>query len=125
MILPLSLLLFGTTIFFFLNRLEHQNKKLTEALKKLKIALTEVETLKQREKENIYRATVHGTQHIMNNLLNQLSLVSMEIKRSPDFDPAIAESFEKMKGQALELVNQLSSVEEIEEQNIKDSVRPD
>ena len=124
LILPVSLLLFGITIFFFLQRLETQNHKLNKTLRDLETALKEVDTLKKREKENIYRATVHGTQHIMNNLLNQLTLVSMEIEKNTHFNPLVAASFEKMKAQALELVDKLSSVEEVEEQAIKESIRP-
>ncbi len=122
--LPFSLLLFGAIIFYFLDRQEQQNKKLNDALLQLEAALEEVEALKKREKENIYRATVHGTQHIIHNLVNQLTLVSMEISRHADFNPNVVHSFENMKAQAIDLVNQLSSVEDIEEHAIKESIRP-
>jgi PAS domain S-box-containing protein len=80
--------------------------------------------LQKMEKENIFHATVQSTQHILNNLLNQLSLVKMEIDRQPSFDKDVALKFEAMKKQASNLVKQLSSVQEIDEQKIKDSVYP-
>lgn len=102
----------------------NKNNDLSIALHELAKAVKENEALKQREKENIYRATVAGTQHILNNLLNQLKLVEMEIARNPNFNPDVARKFSLMTDQAGELVNKLSSVSEVEEQKIKDSVLP-
>jgi len=78
----------------------------------------------QEEKENIYVATIHGAQHIINNLLNQLSLIKLEIKKHPDFDSEKADMFNKMLSEASELINKLSSVEDINEDAIRKSVYP-
>jgi PAS domain S-box-containing protein len=91
----------------------------------LETALRQIESLRQREKENVYRATVSGTQHILNNLLNQLSLVRIEIDKHPDFDKDVSIAFDKIKNEAKKLVDKLSSVEEIDEENIKKSVYPE
>lgn len=87
-------------------------------------ALEENEQLKQREKENIYRATVQSTQHILGNLLNQLVLVKREIGKNPTFSDDVAQKFNSMTSQAKLLVEKLSNVQEIEEENIKNSVYP-
>jgi hypothetical protein len=39
----------------------------------------------EKEKEKIYLATIHSSQHIINNLLNQLQLIKMEVEEYPDF----------------------------------------
>lgn len=101
-----------------------KNEDLSIALHQLAKAVEENEELKKREKENIYRATVTGTQHIINNLLNQLILVKLEIDKNPAFDTAVAEKFESMTNDARKLVHKLSSVENIEEEEIKDSIYP-
>ena len=87
--------------------------------------MRQIEALRQREKENVYKATVSGTQHILNNLLNQLSLVRIEIDKHPDFDKDVSIAFDKIKNEAKKLVDKLSSVEEIDEENIKKSVYPE
>ncbi len=104
--------------------LQKNNKDLSTALHQLEKAVKENEVLKKREKEDIFRATVHSTQHILNNLLNQLILVKMEIDRQPTFNKDVAIKFEAMKKQASNLVTQLSTLQEIDEQKIKDSVYP-
>ncbi len=82
------------------------------------------EEQKQREKENIYRATVQSTQHILGNLLNQLILVKMEMNNNPEFSDDVVRKFESMTSKAQELMEKLSNVQEIEEEKIKDSVYP-
>jgi hypothetical protein len=98
--------------------------KVAERTKELEAVLEEIKQLKEREKEGIYHATAGGAQHILNNLLNQLALVKVEMDKNPNFKPEVAEKFQVMTQQAQELVEKLSSVEEIEEQKIKDSVYP-
>jgi PAS domain-containing protein len=104
--------------------LQLKNEALSTTMQQLEKAVKENDELKKREKENIFRATVQSTQHILNNLLNQLSLVKMEIDRQPTFNKDVAAKFDAMKKQASILVTQLSSVQEIDEQKIKESVYP-
>ena len=78
----------------------------------------------EKEKEKIYLATIHGAQHITNNLLNELQLVKFEIRRHKDFDLETAKMFDEMLLEADELMKQLSAVRMIDEENIKKSVSP-
>ena len=103
---------------------EETHAKLLDSERQLKQSLKEIQILKEKEKEGIYKATVHSTQHILGNLLNQLTLVKLEIDKNPTFNKEVAQKFEKMKNQAHELLERLSSVEEIEEEKIKKSVYP-
>lgn len=84
----------------------------------------EYEADKEMEKEKIYLATIHGAFHIINNLLNQLKLVKFEIKNNPDFDKKVAEMFNEMLAEANTLLSELSSVKQIDEKQIIQSVHP-
>lgn len=95
-----------------------------ETIYKLSDALNEIKVLKQKEKENIYRATIHGTQHILNNLLNQLYIIKREIENHPTFSKDVAGKFDSMLIEAGNLVENLSSVENVEEEEIRKSVHP-
>ena len=71
--------------------------------------------LAAHEKRQIFLATVSASQHILNNLLNNMQYFKLKIDESSDFDKETIEGAE-------ELVKQLSSVEELTEDKIKDSV---
>ena len=83
-----------------------------------------LEILAIKEKENVYKATVSSTQHILNNFLNQLTLVNREINKNPTFDKEVAKKFKSMTEQATNLVAKLASVQKIEAEEIKKSVYP-
>lgn len=78
----------------------------------------------EKEKEKIYQATIFGAQHITNNLLNELQLVKLEIENNPDFDKKIASLFDGMLTESNTLLKQLSDVEQINEEAIKESIYP-
>lgn len=78
----------------------------------------------ETEKENIYMATIHGAQHILNNLLNQLQLVKMEINKYIDFDKRILKIFDDVLVEASSLMKNLSAVKQVDEETIKQSVYP-
>ncbi len=78
----------------------------------------------EKEKQLIYKATIHGAQHITNNLLNQLKLVEMEIEKHPDFDSDVVASFDTMMSEANSLMQELSSVDSMDEESITLSVYP-
>jgi len=101
--------------------MEHELK---DTISKLSDALYEIKALKKKEKEKIYYATIQGTQHILNNLLNQLYLIKYEIKNHPTFSKDVSGKFNSMLIEANNLVGKLSSVKNIEEEEIKESVRP-
>lgn len=76
------------------------------------------------EKEKIYLATMHGAQHITNNLLNELKVVEFEIKKHADFDKEIVTMFDNMLIEADDLMCKLSEVNDIDEESIKNSIYP-
>jgi len=94
-------------------------------LKRLSVLEEELRQSISKEKEAIYLASIIGAQHVTNNLLNQLQLVELEINRQPSFDKEIAKCFVDMQLEANGLMKKLSSVKEIEADEIKRSVSSD
>jgi hypothetical protein len=85
-----------------------------------------VERLQQQgERVEIYLSTVQATQHILNNLLNQLLLVRMAAVKSKDFDPKVLKYFDLMTTEAKGLIGKLSNVKKVSKQNISSSVYPE
>lgn len=79
----------------------------------------------EREKLKIYQATIHSTQHILNNLLNQMQLFRMELENPGTFKDEIKDSFEECFAEGKELVQRLSSVNELTAEDILKSVDPE
>lgn len=78
----------------------------------------------EKEKEIIYLATIHGAQHITNNLLNELKVVELEIENHPEFDKEVSSMFNDMVVEANTLIKNLSSVGDIEDDAIRKSIYP-
>lgn len=93
-------------------------------LKKLEQLEEELRQSISKEKEAIYVASIQSAQHVINNLLNQLKLVELEVKNQPDFDKEVANLFVVMMDEAEGLMKQLSSVKQIDAEEIKRSVSP-
>jgi len=78
----------------------------------------------EKEKEKIYLATIHGAQHITNNLLNELKLVELEIENHPKFDKEVLSMFGNMLTEANTLMKNLSTVDKIDDKSIRQSIYP-
>lgn len=100
---PLLIIIISTTINFWI-----VNKK-----KAIKL-----------EKYKIYKAMISSTHHIMNNFLNQIQLIKITAEEMPDFDSEILEIYEKTLNEATRQIRALSSIKNIDEDTIKDSVSP-
>lgn len=93
-------------------------------LKRLNALEEELRNSISREKEKIYMASITSAQLVINNLLNQLTLVDIEIEQHPKFSKETSEQYKEMLAEAAELMRQLSSVEQIDADEIKRSVSP-
>jgi len=93
-------------------------------LKRLSALEEELRQSISKEKETIYLASILSAQHVINNLLNQLKLVELEVSKQPNFDKETAALFSDMLVEADGLMKKLSSVKEIEADEIKRSVDP-
>lgn len=93
-------------------------------IKRLELLEKELRNSITKEKEDIYLATIHGAQHITNNLLNGLILIGMEIDEHPDFDEKRRRQYFEMIEDSRKLISQLSSVDDINADEIRKSVAP-
>lgn len=94
-------------------------------LKRLSLLEEELRQSISKEKEKIYLASISSAQLVINNLLNQLTLVDIEIEQHPQFSKETSEQYKVMLAEAAELMRQLSSVEQIDADEIKRAVSPD
>lgn len=78
----------------------------------------------EREKYDIYVATVSSAQHVLNNLLNQLQLVFFETDKTHKLSDETRKLLEQSINEAKKQVDRLSSVEEPSEEIIRKSVQP-
>jgi hypothetical protein len=78
----------------------------------------------EREKRDVYVATVRSTQHILNNLLNQLQLAFLDLEKEHCLESETRKLLEKSIREGKEQVERLSSVSDISGESIEDSVRP-
>jgi hypothetical protein len=79
---------------------------------------------KEEEKRIIFTAAVSSTQHIVFNLINQMQYFKLEADKSNVFDEEVNRLYEETIKEGKELVDRLSAVEELTEENISKSVYP-
>lgn len=105
---------------------EELERLVKERTSKLKTSEEEIHILNiiEKEKEKIYLATMHGVQHITNNLLNELKIVELEIENHPKFDKKVLSMFHDMQTQAMSLMKALSTVDKIDDKTIRSSIYP-
>jgi len=77
---------------------------------------------KEREKQDVFIATVSSTQHILNNLLNQMQIVLFSSGGSASMDDETRKLFKQALVEGKEQVFRLSSITEIDEGTIRKSM---
>ena len=83
---------------------------------------TEKLLAKEREKKDVFIATVSSTQHILNNLLNQMQIILFGSDGSAPIDDETKKMFKQALVEGKEQVSRLSSVTEIDEAAIRESI---
>ena len=78
----------------------------------------------EQEKHAVYVATVRSTQHILNNLMNQLQLAFLDLEKEHCLESETRSLLERSIREGKEQVERLSSVSEVTSESIEDSVRP-
>lgn len=78
---------------------------------------------KEREKRDVYVATVRSTQHILNNLMNQLQLAFLDLEKEHCLESETRKLLEQSIREGKAQVERLSTVTEITSESIEDSVR--
>ena len=83
-----------------------------------------VEIAAEKDKEKIYLATLSSSQHILNNLLNQLQFIKMEIEHC-DTENGAAEHMDTIIQEGSHLMKKLSNIDHVDAQVIRQSVNPE
>lgn len=78
----------------------------------------------EQEKRAVFIATVRSTQHILNNLLNQLQLVFFDLEKEHCLESETRTLLENSIREGKEQVERLSGVSDISSESIEESVRP-
>ena len=80
---------------------------------------------KEDEKRQIFIATVSSTQHILNNLLNQIQVVFLKMDDEYRIDAETREMLKRSLKDAQAQVQRLSAVTKLDEDVIRESVAPE
>ena len=78
----------------------------------------------EKEKHEVFIATVRSTQHILNNLMNQLQLVFFDLEKEHCLESETRTLLERSIREGKEQVERLSSVSDKSSTSIAYSVRP-
>jgi hypothetical protein len=78
----------------------------------------------EREKHEVFLATVRSTQHILNNLLNQLQLAFHDLEKEGCLEHETTRLLKRSMREGKEQVERLSAVSEINSESIEESVKP-
>jgi hypothetical protein len=79
---------------------------------------------KEDEKRQIFIATVSSTQHILNNLLNQIQVVFLKMDDEYRVDAETRDMLKQSLRDAQAQVQKLSTVANLDEEVIRESVAP-
>lgn len=88
----------------------------------LMFLLINIYRIEEKEKQTIFSTTVSMTQHILNNLLNQMQLFQLEAEQAEDFDDEVKSLMNESIKEGELLVKKLSSVKELNEDAIRNSI---
>ena len=78
----------------------------------------------EQEKHAVFMATVRSTQHILNNLMNQLQLAFYDLEKEHCLESETRKLLEQAIREGKEQVERLSAVSEIKSEVIEESVKP-
>jgi hypothetical protein len=78
----------------------------------------------EAEKHEVFQATVRSSQHILNNLLNQMQLALYDSDGRPGLESETRELLSRSIREGKQQVECLSSVTEMDSKAIEESVRP-
>ena len=80
--------------------------------------------VRSRSKKAIYKSMLSASQHIVNNLLNQMTLYQHEAERCESFNKEVLIMYVNSLNEAENLMIKLSNISDINEHAIWDSVKP-
>ena len=78
----------------------------------------------EAEKIKIYKAMLTSSQHVINNLLNEIQLFKIEAEATPEFPSETLSLFNEVTEEASQQIKALSSIENVDEDSIFQSIKP-
>ena len=78
----------------------------------------------EQEKREVYVATVRSTQHILNNLMNQMQLAFFDLEKEHCLESETRKLLERSIREGKEQVERLSTVSDLSGESIEESVKP-
>ena len=78
----------------------------------------------EQEKHEVFVATVRSSQHILNNLMNQMQLAFLDLEKEHCLENETRQLLERSIREGKQQVDRLSSVSDISSESIEESVRP-
>ncbi len=78
-----------------------------------------------QQRLDIYRATLDSTHHIINNFLNQAQLMELVAANDPNFDMETIELYRTTINEAMEKLEALDQLKQIDPDSIRKAVSPD
>ncbi|GAB5525451.1 MAG: hypothetical protein Roseis2KO_33230 [Roseivirga sp.] len=73
-------------------------------------------------REDIYKAMVQASDHVLKNCLNQMLIIRYAAEETPDFDPEVLKSFDKIVAQAVAQLNALGEIKDVDPEAIGKSL---
>ncbi|MEY3219805.1 MAG: hypothetical protein RIT27_1162 [Pseudomonadota bacterium] len=77
---------------------------------------------KETEKNKIFQATIRVVHHILNNFLNNMTLFKLEAENCDEFDKQVLGLYDEVISSAQTQLQTLSSVHDLTEEKIKNTV---
>jgi hypothetical protein len=78
----------------------------------------------EQEKREVYIATVRSSQHILNNLMNQMQLAFFDLEKEHCLESETRKLLERSIREGKEQVERLSTVSDLSGELIEESVKP-
>ena len=78
----------------------------------------------EQEKREVYIATVRSSQHILNNLMNQMQLAFFDLEKEHCLESETRKLLERSIREGKEQVERLSTVSDLSGETIEESVKP-
>ncbi len=76
------------------------------------------------EKAKVYKAMLKSSQHVINNLLNEIQLFKIDAETTPDFPSETLSLFNDVTEEASQQMKALGSIENVDENSILQSIKP-
>ncbi len=76
----------------------------------------------QEAREDIYKAMVQASDHVLKNCLNQMLILRYAAEETPDFDPKALKSFDTIVEQAVSQLEALGEIKDVDTEAIGKSL---